>query len=196
MRAADTEAMAVIQLIETLREDVRFRCPIIVMAECAPGIEASNIERMIRLANLSNVCVMTEAAGGKEGVPKTARSTEFMLYELQREMLPGPGGAARLCYWDSLITWEIADVPKERWAHKVKRKMREQMNNLRKVYPKKQPEHGDSKFKITAKINGTSDDLLVALQMAVYWRTIFWNDVDGKYAAVKDRINSVVYHSF
>ena len=196
VRAADTEANAVLQLIRKIRQDQRFRCPIVVMAECAPGIEASQIERMIRLANISGVCVMAEQAGFKEGVPKTAKSTEFMLYDLQQAMLPGPGGAAKLCYWDELITWAIDDVPPEKWARKIRKKMREQMNNLRKVYPKKRAEYGETPFKITAKINDTPDDLLVALQMAIYWRSIFWSDVDDKYKEIHNRINSVLYHSF
>lgn len=196
IRAADTEANAVLKLIHQIRQDARFNCPIVVMAECAPGIEASNIERMIRLANIPGVCVMAEQAGYKEGVPKTAKSTEYMLYELQQAMLPGPGGAARLCYWDEMITWAIDNVPPEKWARKIRKKMREQMNNLRKVYPTKMREHGETPFKITAKINGTSDDLLVALQMALYWRTQFWADEAGKYKEFHDRINSVIYHSY
>lgn len=185
-----------LSLIDKVRQDSRFNCPIIAIVECAPGIEASNIERLIRLANVKDVCVMSEQAGYKEGVPKTAKTTEYMLYELQQCMLPGPGGAARLCYWDELITWSIDDVPPEKWGRKIRKKMREQMNNLRKVHPSKMREHGDTPFKITAKINGTSDDLLVALQMALYWRTRFWADEKGKYKEIHERINSVIYQSF
>lgn len=196
IRAADTEANAVINLINKLREDQRFQCPIVVMAESAPGIEASQIERMLRLANISGVCVMCELAGYKEGVPKTAKSTELMLFALQRAMLPGPGGVAKLCWWDELITWSIDDVPPEKWPSKIRKKMREQMNNLRKVVPTKTREYGDTPFKITAKINGTPDDLLVALETGIHWRDVFWANERGQYSEVQDMINSIVYHHY
>lgn len=196
IRAADTEANAVLGLVRQIREDQRFQCPIVVMAECAPGIEASQIEKMLRMAQVPGVCVMNEQAGYKEGVPKTAKSTELMLYALQRALLPGPGGAARLCWWDELITWTIADVPKEKWGDEIREKMREQMNNLRRVYPTKIREYGETPFKITAKINGIPDDLLVALETGLHWRDVFWSNERGQYTEIHSIINSVVYHHY
>lgn len=160
------------------------------MIECAPGIEASNIERNIRLARIPNVCVMAERAGYKEGVPKTEQITWEMLYEIQRALLPGPGGRQGIAYADKIVTSSVVDKPPEKWAEATKDLMKVQMNSLRKVFPKNPPEYGDVRMKVTAKVNGQSDDLLIALMMALYWSGKFWADKE-RYGNWHDMINSV-----
>lgn len=157
--------------------------------ECAPGIEASNIERNIRQAKIRNVCVMAERAGYKEGVPKTEQTTWEMLYDLQKALLPGAGGRQGLAYSDRLVTHSVVGRPQSEWVDATKELMKLQMNSLRKVFPKNPPEYGDVRMKITAKVNGQSDDLLIALMMALYWSGKFWENRE-RYGNWHDMINS------
>lgn len=178
------------ELITEIRKDVRFQCPIVAIIECAPGIEASNIERNIRQANIANVCVMSERAGYKEGVPKTEQTTWEMLHDLQRALLPGPGGRQGLAYADHVVTSSVVGREPEEYLIATKELLKLQMNSLRKVFPKNPPEYGDVRMKITAKVNGQSDDLLIALQMALYWSGKFWSNKE-RYGQWHELIDSV-----
>ncbi len=184
------EELAVRELIEKIRQDIRFQCPIVAMIECAPGIEASNIERNIRQAGIHNVCVMSERAGYKEGVPKTEQTTMEMLYDLRRALLPGAGERQGLAYSDKVVTWSVTGQPEATWLQATKDLLKLQMNSLRKVFPKNPPEYGDVRMKITAKVNGQSDDLLIALMMALYWSGRFWADKE-RYGNWHEMINSI-----
>lgn len=191
IRASDREKDAILTLIRAIRNDARFQCPIIMAVECAPGIAASNVERFLREENIPDVCVMRERRGYLEGVPKTEAITHEYLFELQRALTPGPSGQALLSYTDSLLSYEPdSGKPPAKLALRIKKRMRGMMGNLRKVYQHRAQEHGNLRFSITAKINQSPDDLLIALQIALYWRGVFLRDPQRKYQEWHDIIHT------
>lgn len=185
VRASDTERDTLLGLVRAIRMDKRFNCPIVMIVECAPGTAASHVERLIREAEIPNVCVMSERKGYLEGVPKTERITWEYVVELSRALSSG-----YLVYSDAIVTYQPNAAAKNprKTVLKLKKRLKAMMGNLRKVYRKSQEEHGDKRFFITAKINGAPDDMLVACAMAIYWRGVFLRDPEGKYAAWHERI--------
>ena len=135
---------------------------------------------------------MRERRGYIEGVPKTEALTLEYLFEVQRALTPGPSGQALLAYGSNLLTYdpETGKTP-EKLAAKVKRRMQMMMGNLRKIYSQKNQEHGALRFKITAKINQAPDDLLIALQIALYWRGVFLRNINNKYGEWHSVINAL-----
>jgi hypothetical protein len=143
--------------------------------------------------------MMRERRGFIEGVPKTEAITLEYLFDLQRGLTPGPSGQAFLAYSDNLITYDPdTGLTPEKRASKIKKRMGMMMvlssanvqGNLRKIYSQKNQEHGHLRFSITAKINQAPDDLLIALQIALYWRGVFLRNQGDKYTEWHHIINT------
>lgn len=173
------ERDSVVGLIRRIRSYNLFKgVPIVAIIEAAPAISASQISRHIEEARLPDVVVMSERRGYVEGVPKNDVITYDLLVELVRVMTPGT-----LAYWNQLIT-----IKKN--VEKVKASFESMMSNLRAVPLNPNQENGDKRYKITAKIGSSPDDMLVAAMMCLYWRGVFWKDRSGKYSEWKAVIRS------
>lgn len=154
---------AVVRLINRLRDHLYLNVPIIAAIEAAPGLSASNIARDIREAGLPDVLVMCERSEYMEGVVKTEKVTFEYTQELRRIMTVGC-----LCYWDNMIV-DTGMTPR-----KVQKRLHLMMSNLKMIPVNKNQVDGDIRYKITAKIGGTPDDMLVAVMQMLYWRRKFW----------------------
>jgi len=140
-------------------------------------------------ASIPGVVVMSERSGYLEGVTKDDKITFEYYSELEKAMRSGC-----LTYWDGLLAMDHT----EQAVQFEKDRMAVMMTNLRMVPLNKNQEHGDQRYKITAKIGQSQDDLLVALMMvrrpamlirqALYWRGVFWRDQTGKYREWKEVI--------
>lgn len=161
---------------------MELRCPIVCIPEAAPGMSASKIAADIEEANIPGIVVMSERSGYLEGVIKDDKVTFEYYSELEKALRSGC-----LTYWDGLIT-TLKDSGKPKRAEKEKRRMAEMMANLRMIPLNPNLEHGDMRYKITAKVGQAPDDLLVALMMCLYWRGVFWRDQTGKYREWKEII--------
>jgi hypothetical protein len=178
IRSSDRESDAVISMISKLRDRTQYRCPIVLAVESAPGIAASHIERYLRESQLPNVLNMCERNGYMEGVPKTEAISHEYYYEIDRHLK-----SEYLVYASDIITYH-------KRAEKEKERMKTMMANLRAVPRRSNQEHGEQRYKITAKISGQADDMFVALCMALYWRRKFWTDNSGKYTEFQNRIRA------
>jgi hypothetical protein len=161
-----------------MRKNVMLQCPIVCIIEAAPGLSASTISRDIEEANIPDLVVMSERSGYMEGVVKNDAITYEYYVELKRVMTVGC-----LTYWDQLIT-------NKRRPQKTQAKFENMISNLRAVPLQSNQVDGDKRYKITAKIGGTPDDMLIAAMMCLYWRGHFWRDPTGKYANWKNLILS------
>lgn len=167
-RASNVEAESILHLINEIRQDKRFQCPIVMMVECAPGIAASHVERIINAAQIPDVCIMAERKGYLVGVPKTEQITYEYYVELERALATG-----LLCYSDSVIAHDPRnELTGEALINQLKDRMAAMMGNLRKEYAKNRRLDGTRTFVITAKPN---DDMFIALEMAIFWRRKFWS---------------------
>lgn len=172
-------------LVNKLRSNAKFNCPVVAIIESAPGIQASHIERYLREAQIPDLFVMSERKGYIEGVPKTDKITEEYVYELQRVLY-----SDYIAYANDIFVYDKTVV-------KEKQKLETMMENLRRVPIRTTTEYGHQKYKITAKVNSAGpDDLLIALCMILYWRTVFWTDPTGKYSQCKGRIQEFSNYSF
>jgi hypothetical protein len=135
VRASDTEKTAILSLIAQIRLDRRFSCPIVMIVECkstflitgAPGTAASHIERLLREAQIPDVCVMSERKGYLEGVPKTEKITWEYVVELSRALQ-----TEYLTYSDFIVTYKtkVSKDPKKSIL-KLKKRLKAMMSNLR-----------------------------------------------------------------
>jgi len=169
VRASDTEALSIISLITTIRQDHRFNCPIILAVECAPGNAASYVEREIRQANIPDVCVMSERKGYMEGVPKTEGITYEYVVEISRALSSG-----FLTYADEIVTYKpnSAKEPKK-LVLKLKQRLKAMMGNLRKARLSRSltARSTENRSSSTETRNSSSRQKLMAL------RTTCWSPV-------------------
>jgi hypothetical protein len=186
-RASDVEAESILALITEIRQDNRFRCPIVMMVECAPGIAASHVERVIEAAKLPDVCMMSERKGYLVGVPKTEQITYEYYVELERVLSTG-----LLEYSDQIVVHDPrSELSGSALVEQLKDRMGTMMKNLRKEYAKNRRLDGTRSFVITAKPN---DDMFIALEMANFWRRKFWSL--EKYKHWHDRIRGMSLMDF
>jgi len=181
-RASSVEAESIIHLIKEIRQDSRFNCPIVMMVECAPGIAASHVERIIEAAQIPNVCIMAERKGYLVGVPKTAPITYEYYVEVDRVLSTG-----LLSYAESIVVHDPrSELSGNALVEQLKDRMSTMMGQLRKEYTKNK-----KTFEITAKPN---DDMFIALEMAIYWRRKFWSN--EKYELWHQRIRGEAREDF
>ena len=160
-----------IDIIRRIRNNLELRCPIVCIPEAMTGHSASKIAADIEEANLPGIVVMSERAGYLEGVTKDDKITFEYYSELEKAMRSGC-----LTFWDRLITTWNDRKQHQRTPLKDKQKLGIMCQNLRMVPLNKNLEHGDMRYKITAKIGQAQDDILIALMMCLYWRGVFWRD--------------------
>lgn len=169
-RASHQEAKAILTLLQEIRKDARFNCPVVMMVECAPGLAASHVERLIDEAHIRDVCIMSERGEQyRVGVPKTQAITFEYCVELQRVLIDGA-----LRYASNIVSYDPnGEREGPELVEELKTRMERMMRNLRKEYSKNTRLDGTRSFVITAKPN---DDMLIALQMVLYWRKKFWQN--------------------
>lgn len=175
-RASIHERAAIIDLIARMRDNADLRCPIVCIPEAAPGMSGSKIAADIEEARLPGVVVMSERSQYLEGVVKNDLVTFEYYAELEKWL-----SSDCLTYWDGLLTTMKANG-KQRNPVKEKNRLAEMMANFRMIPLNKNLEHGDMRYKFTAKVGQAPDDMLVALMMCIYWRGVFWRDRTGKYS--------------
>jgi len=185
VQAGEVEYHAIHYLIDRLRADVRFRCPIVVIVEAVACLTASNVARYLRTARLPDVYVMHERSPvngqWREGVPKDDAITQQLAYSLTRVMSVG-----YLALGEEIITYKDGKES----VQKELDKLRNMMNNFRRVWKEKTKPEQIQTYKITAKTLSSGDDTLIALCEAVFWREQFWLDPHKKYVAQKISIES------
>lgn len=161
--AAYRQRDAVIGLILKMRDKLQLNVPIICAVEAAPGISAATIQRDIQESGIPDCCVLHESSDFMPGVVKTNAVTYEYLVEFKKILESGT-----LSYWKDMITEDGIE------AADVRKTLETQMANLQAVPLNKNQLDGDKRYKITAKIGGSPDDLLVSAMMCQYWGTKFW----------------------
>lgn len=179
-RSAARERASVLALIERMRAVPLLReCPIVMMVEALPGIAAAHIYTYVQ--DQPNLVYMHERVGNAEGVPKNNDSTNDMKDEFETLMQQN-----NIRFANDVITY---DIPFE----KERDKLFTQIENMRYEALPRANDHDEQKFKVTAKIGGRSDDLLVALMMVPYWKRRFWRSKSPRYEEAKRRISERFY---
>lgn len=192
--SSDAQYHALQYLISQIRNDNRYRCPIVMIIESVACQTASDIARLVATAGLPNVFVMHERSQvngqWREGVPKDQYITQDMANDLTRVL-----SIDYLVLAEDIITYKFnaAKGPDNYESHVQKEldKLKLMMHNFRRVRPEGIEIQTESRFKITAKTASNQDDILIALAMCIRWRKHFWlNDSDGKYTSAKRIIRS------
>jgi hypothetical protein len=145
-----------------------------MICEAAPGIAAAHISSYVQ--GQPNLVFMYERAGGGEGVPKNNETTSIMKGEFE-ELLE-----------QNLVRFAQNVITHENSFESEREKLFKQIENLRYEALKLVNDHDDQRFKLTAKMGGASDDLLVALMQIFYWKRRFWRSQATRYLPIKERI--------
>lgn len=180
-----TERSAIIDfLLDLRRYQVFSTCPFVFMIESAPGNSAGYIEFNLQLTGIQELgtCYfMRERPNGGIGVPKNEKISWAY------------GGTLRHCLEYKLLCYnKYLVVPRTTSAEKVKEQMTVQLRNYH--IETVTNERGQQRHHIGAKLNGSNDDMLVALQTALWWmREFFSKEV---YRKQKLDIESRSYKSF
>lgn len=144
--------------------------PVIVIAEAAPGIEASyivnHIDKYARAARMK-LYYMRELANEDIGVLKNKDSEELYRYCLETALEHNI-----LAYANDLQTVNPENTAKEEL---------DRLGEMIRGY------HYDQKTnKITSKVEGRPNDLVAALNQLLYWTNVFWKS--PRYALFREQI--------
>lgn len=184
--ASYRERDAVVGLIRAARQHIYLNVPFVIACEAAPGVSASTIARDLAESGEPNLEFMAERGPQYvEGVVKDMRVTHEYWVELKRVMETGS-----LYYWQDMITY----VPPEK-RPEVRQSLETMIGNLG-MHEVQKPKYGESRYKLTAKVDGCPDDMLIALMMSLYWRGRFWRDTSGKYRQRQQQIRALSQFHF
>lgn len=119
------------------------------------------------MRNFPKTLTMCERAGGGEGVPKTELITKEYAGQIEGLLVNKELRYASTCITNSeeLVHGTLDDQ---------KQRLLDQMGALRYEPIHKMKDYEPQKYKLTAKVGSTSDDILVALMMCLYWKHEFW----------------------
>lgn len=117
---------------------------------------------------------MRERAGGGEGVPKNESTTREYVGILEGMLLQG-----EIVFAEDIVTISAKFI--DGTIQDQIDRLHSQLGSLRLEPIRKLNDYAEQKYKYTAKTGASSDDLLVALMMCLYWKTVFWSSSNWLY---------------